>query len=301
MQCFYSDNYHFPLPAGHPFPMHKYADSKEQLLRQQIIAPEDLIDAGLAEIADIERVHSREYIEAIRTGTLDKTALRRLGFAWSDRLYIRSLASVNGTIKACHSALKHGLAANLAGGTHHAYRDRGEGYCVFNDVAVATYRLHQEDKDIRVMIVDLDAHQGNGTNAITKDDDWVYTYSIHVGSNYPSRKEAGSRDLAVDKFVDGATYLALLKETLPQSIQEFEPNFCFYIAGVDVHANDRFGQMSLTTAEMAERDRYTIEEIRNRQLPLAIVYGGGYNRDKDLTTALHVQTIAIATKQQVFI
>jgi len=301
MQCFYSDNYHFPLPAGHPFPMHKYADSKEQLLLKHVIAQEDLIDAGLADISDIERVHSKAYIDAITTGSLDKTALRRLGFAWSERLYIRSLASVNGTIKAAKSALAHGLSANLAGGTHHAFRDRGEGYCVFNDVAVAAYRLRHEHKSIKIMIVDLDAHQGNGTNAITRDEDWVYTYSIHVGSNYPSRKEAGTRDLPVDKFVDGATYLALLKETLPQSLNEFDPDFCFYIAGADVHANDRFGQMSLSTTEMAERDQYTIDEIRNRQLPLAIVYGGGYNRDKDLTTALHVQTIAIAANKQTLI
>lgn len=294
MQCFYSDNYHFPLPAGHPFPMHKYAESKEQLLQLKIIKPDDLIDAGLANLADIERVHTKEYIEAIASGLLDKVALRRLGFAWSDRLYIRSLASVNGTIKAALGALQNGLAANLAGGTHHAFSDRGEGYCVFNDVAVAAYRLRHQNSKIKIMVIDLDAHQGNGTNAITRDQDWIYTYSIHVGSNYPSRKENGSKDLPVEKMVDSQTYLNLLKATLPGCIDEFAPHFCFYIAGVDVHQNDRFGQMSLTTEAMAERDHYTVDQVRKRKLPLAIVYGGGYNRDRDVTTALHVQTIQIA-------
>ncbi|MBU6453145.1 MAG: histone deacetylase [Cyanobacteria bacterium REEB67] len=294
MKCFYSDNYSFPLPEGHPFPMHKYEDAAKHLVASNVIAASDLIDAGLAEEADILRVHTPAYLSAIKNGTLPPQETRRMGFPWSERLYVRARAAVAGTIAAITAARQDGIGCNLAGGTHHAFPDRGEGYCVLNDVAIAIRKLQADEPDIRVIIVDLDAHQGNGTNFILKEDTQVYCYSMHVGANYPSRKFEGDEDIALDRFVKGEEYLGRLKSTLPATLQAFKPDLAIYLGGVDVHEDDRFGQMKLSTGDMHERDRYTMSLLRSQNLPLATVFGGGYNKDRALTPLLHCQTVSLA-------
>lgn len=294
VKCFYSDNYSFPLPEGHPFPMHKYADAAENLVARKVIADSELIDPGLAQEEDILRVHTPEYLSAIKNGSLPPQETRRMGFPWSERLYVRARAAVAGTIAAIEAACEDGIGCNLADGTHHAFPDRGEGYCVLNDVAIAIRKLQARDKDIRVIIVDLDAHQGNGTNFILKQDPNIFCYSIHVGANYPSRKFEGDQDIELDRWVTGDDYLRRLKETLPIAVERFKPDLAIYLGGVDVHEDDRFGQMKLTTKDMRERDLFTMSLLRRQSLPLATVFGGGYNKDRELTPLLHCQTVGLA-------
>ena len=225
------------------------------------------------------------------------TALR-LGLPWSPELARRSLCATAGTLCAARGALTDGLAANLAGGTHHAFPDRGEGYCVFNDIAVAIRALHRDDAAYQFMVIDLDAHQGNGTHFIFRDDPRVFTYSIHVGANYPSRKEPGTLDVELPRWAMPELYFDRLLATLPEAVERFEPDLAFFIAGVDVHEHDRFGQMNLATEHLARRDRFVLDLCRGWGVPLVITYGGGYNIDPNHTTALHVQTIRIAAEIQ---
>jgi len=295
MKCFYSENYTFPLPVGHPFPMHKYSAAANYLIDKQIIAPSDLIDPGLALDQDILLVHTAEYLRALSTGDFEPQVLRKIGFPWSPALLTRSRAAVAGTMAAVESALSDGIGCNLAGGTHHAFPDRGEGYCVLNDIAIAIRALSDSDK-VKVLIVDLDAHQGNGTNYIFQNNPAVYCYSIHVGANYPSRKCAGDMDLALERWVSGVEYLQQLKNTLPNTVNQFKPDLAFYLAGVDVHEDDRFGQMKLTTADMEERDLFTIGLLKEKRIPLVTVFGGGYNKNRELTPWLHCQTVVAAAR-----
>lgn len=256
-----------------------------------------VIDPGVIATGDLLRVHAKEYVESIVTGEYNALTQLRLGLPWSHELARRSFAATAGTLCAARTALREGLSANLAGGTHHAFPDRGEGFCVFNDIAVAIRVLQADEPYMHAMVVDLDAHQGNGTHFIFRDDPHVYTYSVHVGQNYPSRKEPGSRDVELSRFADAGEYFTKLLQSLPGDIERFEPDLVFFIAGVDVHENDRFGQMKLTTEEMAQRDRFTIDLCRRWGIPVCVTYGGGYNRDVEMTADLHVQTIQIAAER----
>jgi acetoin utilization deacetylase AcuC-like enzyme len=306
VRFFYSDNYVFPLPVWHPFPIEKYSDVATALKTAGLADETNMIDPGLVSEADLLLVHEPDYIGAFKSGSLDPLVLRKIGFPWSEKFVRRSHAAVAGTIAAAEAAIKYGIAFNLAGGTHHAFPSRGEGYCVFNDVAVAVRKLQglwrKESSDSdgsissakRVAIIDLDAHQGNGTNFILGEDPSAYTFSMHVGSNFPSKKCSGTEDIALDKGVTGDLYLSLLKERLPDILDSFKPSLVFYVAGVDVHKDDRFGQMGLTTAEVEERDSFTIGEVVRRGIALAIVMGGGYNKDRALTSQLHLATAKIA-------
>ena len=294
MPCFSSTRYAAPLPAGHVFPMSKFVESA-RLITQENIA--QVFDPGLIGDADLLRVHTEDYVRSIRIGEYNELTRLRLGLPWSPQLSLRSHCATAGTLSAARAALQCGLSANLAGGTHHAFPDRGEGFCVFNDVAVAIRALRQEEPLLHGMVIDLDAHQGNGTHFIFRDDPLVFTYSMHVGRNYPSRKEPGSLDVALPRWVKGDEYLEQLAHTLPGAIERFEPDLVFYIAGADVHEADRFGQMNLTTAQMLQRDRYTINLCRDMGIPTVIVYGGGYNREEGMTARLHVHTIRAAAER----
>lgn len=295
LACFSSPRYFAPLPPGHVFPMRKFPDSAAALTADPRI---DVIDPGSIGDADLLRVHTPEYVESIRTGHYNPATALRLGLPWTEALYQRSRAATAGTLAAARRALHgDGLACNLAGGTHHAFPDSGEGFCVFNDIAVAIRALRQDDPYYHLMVIDLDAHQGNGTHFIFANDPHVFTYSVHVGRNYPSRKFPGSLDVELPRWVGGDEYFANLDVTLPRAIEQFEPDLVFFIAGADCHENDRFGQMRLTTEEMAKRDRQTINLCRDWGIPTVITYGGGYNRTEGGTTALHVQTITIAAER----
>ncbi len=293
-QCFSSPRYFAPLPDRHPFPMNKFIDSAKRLLDDGTLSPVEIIDPGLVDEEDLLRVHTKEYVQSIGDGNYYGITKRKLGLPWSPELNIRSRTASSGTIRASEAAAQLGISCNLAGGTHHAFPDHGEGYCVFNDIAIAVKKLHASTPSTKVLIVDLDAHQGNGTHFILGKEEKVYTFSMHVGANYPSQKTAGTHDIELERYVQGSLYLEKLQQTLPHILNQFEPELVFYIAGVDVHKDDRFGQMSLTTEEMAARDTFVIASVRQLNLPLVVVYGGGYNKYPDMTTELHCQTIRIA-------
>jgi acetoin utilization deacetylase AcuC-like enzyme len=294
LRCFTHARYFADLPQGHVFPMTKFPTSAQAIHDSRIGR---LIDPGLIDERDLFRAHTPEYVASIRTGAYNDLTRQRLGLPWHPTIATRSFSATSGTLCAARAAVEDGLAANLAGGTHHAFADRGEGFCVFNDVAVAIRALHAEEPLLQCMVVDLDAHQGNGTNHLFRDDRRVFTYDVHVGRNYPSRKEPSSLDVALNRFAGADEYFSRLTRTLPDALERFEPDLVFYNSGVDVHHDDRFGQMRLSTQDIAHRDRWTIDLCRDWGIPVCVVYGGGYNAVEGMTAALHVQTIRVASER----
>lgn len=297
IKCFYSDRYFIQLPSDHPFPMHKYPDAASLLRNSRWADRIEIIDAGLASHEDLLLVHDPEYIAAIEDQTLSGYALRKLGFPLSHALTIRSRAAVAGTVAAVQAALRDGLSINLAGGTHHSFADRGEGYCVYNDVAIAIKKYLATTSDTTVLSLDLDAHQGNGTNSILHNEPRVESVSLHVRDNYPSRKVPSTKDIGFDRYVDGKTYLQALESYLSDwhlacGTTVPPPALVIYNAGVDVHMDDRFGQMRLTDQDVAHREELVMHYVMERAgVPLVIVFGGGYNKTKAKTPLLHFRTI----------
>jgi acetoin utilization deacetylase AcuC-like enzyme len=294
MRCFYHPGYSYPLPEEHPFPMDKFWRA-EQIIRAE--CPGATITwVEPVSIPQLKRVHTARYLTSIRTGSLQREALVRLGLSPCEELLTRSRRETAGTIAAMWAALEDGLACNLAGGTHHAFPDRGLGYCVLNDVGVAIRDLHAVQPKRRVFVIDTDAHQGNGTNEIFADDSRVFTYSIHVARNYPAEKRPGSLDVALPRQVSGVEYLACLERTLPVAFELFAPEVAFWISGCDPHENDRFGQMRLRDAHLAARDQLVLDLVTGSDVPLVVLYGGGYNRDRLHTARLHANTIKLAAE-----
>ncbi len=296
MRCFYSPGYFLPLPEGHPFPMVKFPQAHEMLLDGGIVDARNVVEVGPASRVDLERVHTPEYLDRLARGELTPKEATVLGLPPSPELFVRSAREVEGTRQAMRASLEDGVAANLAGGTHHAFADRGEGFCALNDVAVGVRDLHAEHPELKIMVVDTDAHQGNGTHALLGGDARVFTYSIHVAANYPSRKVPGSLDVGLERFVPGAVYLDALRGSLPDAVESFRPDLAVWLSGADPHQNDRFGQMQLTLRDMAERDAFVLSLFVPRGVPLAVLYGGGYNRELANTARLHRNTIAAALK-----
>ncbi len=288
MRCFYSPEYFFPLPEGHPFPMRKFPEAHAHL---QGNASLEIVEIGPCDDPRIARVHESDYLRRLRDGALTPRESSQLGLPPGEALYRRSAIEVEGTRRAAWAALEDGAAANLAGGTHHAFPDHGEGFCVLNDVAIAVRDLQADYPALRVFVADTDAHQGNGTHAIFAEDSRVFTYSVHVGANYPSRKVAGSLDAPLERFVAGQTYRRELARTLPPAVAAFAPDIGFWIAGADPHRNDRFGQMQLSARDLLDRDRFVATLFHDRKIPLVTLYGGGYNREPTHTARLHAQTI----------
>lgn len=296
MYCFYHPEYYLALPPGHPFPMDKFPRAKGVLSRDE----EFLIrEAPLASWDEINKVHTGEYLHAVENGTLTASAQSRLGLPHHPRLLERSRREVGGTLAATRHVMENGgFAANLAGGTHHAFPDHGEGYCVLNDVAIAIHDVLKHAPDSRILVIDTDAHQGNGTNAIFQEDDRVTTYSIHVGRNYPSRKVPGDYDVSLERNVTETEYTEQLHATLPKAINAVEPDLIFWITGADCHERDRFGQMALSTQDMAERDAYVALWCREISAPTVVLYGGGYNINPLVTAMLHCQSIRVCRNIQ---
>ena len=290
MRCFYDSDYTFPLPAEHPFPMDKFWRA-EGLIRAAALPSLSIHGLTPAPFEKLLRVHTAEYLEQIRTGALDHVAALKLGLPASEALLTRSRLEVAGTLAATQAALTDGLACNLAGGTHHAFPDHGQGYCVLNDVAIAIRDLHFTQPALRVFVLDTDAHQGNGTHAIFATDPRVFTYSIHVGKNYPSVKTPGSLDVELPRFVSGDDYLTALTGSVTDALRSFAPDFVFWIAGADPHEHDRFGQMKLSDDDFAARDEHILRLVTQAQIPTAILYGGGYNQDREHTARLHAATV----------
>lgn len=291
MRCYFSERYVFELPEKHPFPIEKYRQTRDLLLGLGIIS--SVHDPGMVGQNELRLAHEQSYIDAIFEGSLTPDRLRKLGFPWSKQLVERSRSAVAGTLEATKFAVSSGLGINLAGGTHHAFPDNGYGYCVFNDVAVAANTLLNHNSP-RIMVVDVDAHQGNGTHFIFSNCDKVYTYSVHVGKNYPRNKHPGTCDIELERWVDGKTYLDSVKKSLELAVDLFSPDVAFYLAGVDVHEGDRFGQMSLKTEDIEERDRWILGLLNESGTKVVVVLGGGYNKDKSLTSRMHARTVEIA-------
>jgi acetoin utilization deacetylase AcuC-like enzyme len=299
MQAFYADHFVLPLPAGHSFPAGKYERLRRRLLAEY--SGITLSEAQAATDGELALVHTPRYIGAVAEGHLSAAEQREIGFPWSPRMAERARRSVGATIAAARAALidGQGVAANLAGGTHHAQADKGSGYCVFNDAAVAA-RLMQAEWHrryrvlLRVAVIDLDVHQGNGTAAIFRDDDTVFTLSLHGAKNFPFRKEAGDLDVELPDGCADAAYLDALDgalATLWRRHGATPPGLVFYLAGADPHEGDRLGRLKLTAAGLAERDRRVFAACRERGVPLAVSMAGGYGRNIDDTVALQLRTL----------
>jgi acetoin utilization deacetylase AcuC-like enzyme len=287
MRVSYSDGYYVPLPDGHPFPMAKFPALHRRLLDEGLIAEGDVVAPRQADWSALRRVHTSGYLARLARGTLSDHAERRMGLPWSKRLVYRSRLAVQGTINAAFMALTDGVAANLAGGTHHAFPDRGEGFCVLNDVAVAIRVLQSACWARRILIVDLDVHQGNANAAVFAEDDSVFTFSMHGAKNYPFEKPPSSLDVPVDDGTGDETYLNTLKRHLPSTLDAVQPDLVFYLGGIDVATDDRFGRTALSREGLHARDRHVLEQIRARNLPVALLLSGGYAETPEATADLH--------------
>jgi acetoin utilization deacetylase AcuC-like enzyme len=289
MRVFHCDEIELPLPEGHRFPATKYRLLRESLLARGHIGPELLAPSPAASWESLARAHDSAYLDAIRDGALDAAAERRLGFPWSPALVERSRRSVGGTLAAAAWALGHGFAANLAGGTHHAFPDHGEGYCVFNDVGTAIRELQALHPGIRCAVIDLDVHQGNGTAAMFEGEPTVFTLSLHGRRNFPFRKQRSSLDVELEDGCDDATYLAALDAAMPR-VLGFGPEFVFFIAGADVLATDALGLLDLTLEGIEARDARVLDACEAIGVPVVMVMGGGYSRPIEHTIEAHIRS-----------
>jgi acetoin utilization deacetylase AcuC-like enzyme len=287
MRCAYHPDYFVALPPSHPFPMAKYPLLLERLLADGTVAAGDLIEPAPASLDDLSLVHTAEYLAALEAGTLEPAAVRRIGVPWSPALWRRSRLAAQGTLEAARAALADGLAANLAGGTHHAFAGHGEGFCVLNDVAVAIRVLQRDGCLRRALVVDLDVHQGNGTAAIFEGDADVFTFSMHGERNYPARKMRSTLDVALADGTGDEEYLGLLARHLDDILGRFAPEIVFYLAGVDPARGDRYGRLALSDDGLQRRDRHVLETCRDRGLPLVITIAGGYASTPARTAELH--------------
>ena len=302
MQAFHSDHYVLALPPGHTFPMTKY-----RLLRdaaEATLPGVRVTEALPASDGELALAHDPAWIAAVLHGTTSAAQQREIGFPWSERMVERARRSVGATIAAARTALfgHEGVAANLAGGTHHAYAHKGSGYCVFNDVAVAA-RLMQAEwhrhhrRLLRVMVIDLDVHQGNGTASIFNDDPTVFTLSLHGAKNFPFRKEASDIDVELPDGCSDAPYLQALDDAMTAAWSRHKaqpPGLAFYLAGADPHENDRLGRLKLSEAGLAERDRRVLSALRQRRIPVALSMAGGYGRELETTVAIQRRTLELA-------
>lgn len=294
MKLFYTDVFVLPLPAGHRFPMEKYSRLRATLLDSGEFGESDFHLPHAATDQELGRAHDLAYIEAVSTGTLSPTAQKAIGFPWSPGMVERSRRSAGATIGACRAALSDGVAANLAGGTHHAFRDRGEGFCVFNDAAVAARAMQAEGRAKRVLIVDCDVHQGNGTASILHGDDSVFTFSMHGARNFPFDKEESDLDIELPDGCGDAAYLLRLDEGLGTAFDLSRPDLVIYLAGADPYHDDRLGRLGLSFAGLAERDSRVFAYCKSRNVPIAIAMAGGYARQIDDTVRIHNMTIRLA-------
>ncbi len=291
MRIYATDHFVLPLPAGHRFPMGKYSLLRERTAKR---APEALRVAAPASDDELALAHSRGYIRAISDGTLDARAQRRIGFPWSPAMVERSRRSVGATIAASRSALQHGCGVNLAGGTHHAHRANGSGFCVFNDAAVACRVLQAEGLIRRALIVDLDVHQGDGTAAILAEDPAIHTLSLHGRNNFPFRKQSSRLDVELDDGTGDAAYLTTLRVVLPLMFSRAQPDLVVYLAGADPFVGDRLGRLALSKEGLARRDREVLSLCKAQGAPVAIAMAGGYANPVEDTVDIHFNTVCEA-------
>lgn len=294
----YHPIYKHPLPLGHRFPMGKYELIHQQLLHEGTCTLENFFEPEIPNNKYIFQVHDPEYVSDLLNLTLDQRIARRIGFPLSERLIEREIIITDGTLKASEFALKYGIAMNIAGGTHHAFTNRGEGFCLFNDQAVGARYLLEKQLVNKILIVDLDVHQGNGTAEIFREDPAVFTFSMHGKSNYPFQKEESDLDIPLETGIEDEAYLNILKETLPRLILEQEPDFIYYLSGVDVVASDKLGKLSLTMEGCKERDRFVLQTCKDYEIPVMCSMGGGYSPDIKTIVEAHANTFRLA--QEIF-
>lgn len=293
MRVFYCDHFTYPLPEGHRFPAAKYTLLRERVGRElgdrcEMIVPEAATDDELL------LAHDRGYLDKVFSGELAPREVRRIGLPWSPALVERCRRSVGSTIGACRAALDAGLAASLTGGTHHAFADHGEGFCVFNDCAVAARAVQRAGRARRVAIIDCDVHQGNGTAAILAGDPSVYTFSMHGAKNFPHHKERSDLDVELPDGADDSLYLDLLTASLDRVLPAARPDLVIYLAGADPFADDSLGRLALTKEGLAQRDCLVLERCREASIPVVVVMGGGYARRIEDTVDIQFRTISIA-------
>ena len=296
MKIYYCDQFVLPLPDGHRFPMSKYA-----LLRERVAATgDDRFELCVPPAATDEQLllaHDADYLDQVVNGTLDPKAVRALGFPWSPQLVERSRRSVGATIAAARAALDDGYAANLAGGTHHAFADRPQGFCVFNDSAVAARTLQRETGIGRVIIIDCDVHQGNGTAAILANDDSIFTLSLHGRKNFPFHKESSDLDVELDDGTGDDEYLARLDQALSEALPKARAELAIYLAGADPFAGDRLGRLQLSKQGLAERDRQVFDYCERYGLPVAVAMAGGYAEPVEAIVDIHFRTVSEAARR----
>ncbi len=297
MKIFYCDHHVVHLPKRHRFPMSKYALLREAIVEAGLDASHELIPPELVTDEQILRAHDETYLEKVTAGQLAPMEVRRIGFPWSPELVQRARCSAGATVAACRAALEDGVSISLSGGTHHAFRDHGQGYCLFNDSVIAIRAMQAEGRVRRAVILDCDVHQGNGTAALTADDASIFTFSIHSENNFPLRKEESDLDIGLEDGAGDEVYLAALEEGVRRALALADADLALYLAGADPYEGDLLGKLALTKSGLAERDRLVFRLCRQAGLPVVTVMAGGYARRIKDTVAIHLQTVRIAASQ----
>jgi len=294
MKAFYSDLFDFPLPEGHRFPKQKYSLLRRKITEEDLIPQQDLLIPNAATDDEILLVHTPEYFEKVKTGKLNDKEIRRLGLPWSPQLVQRAIRTTGGTIEACRAALNDGIAINLSGGTHHAFADHAEGFCLLNDVAIAARVLQFEKLVQRIVIIDCDVHQGNGTASIFSGESTVFTFSMHGEKNFPLRKEKSNLDIALKDNTEDDTYLDALIFGAQHALEYSKAEMAIYVSGADAYVDDQLGRLSLSKSGLAQRDHIIYNKCQKAGLPIAVVMAGGYARNVNDTVEIHLQTISCA-------
>lgn len=292
MQVFYTPRYYADIGSGHVFPIRKFELVREKLIAEGTLQPAEIFEPTPATVDDVLLVHTNDYVSRLCSGELTVKEIRRLGLPWSESLVRRSFYAVGGTLAATQAALKNGYSSNLAGGTHHAFADRGEGFCVLNDVAVAIRAMRARQLIQRAAIVDCDVHQGNGTATIFAGDNDTFTFSMHGANNYPLFKAESSLDVELPDRTPDAEYLETLAHHLP-AVFASDPEIVFYLAGADPYKGDKLGRLALSIDGLRNRDAYVLRECYEREIPVVTVMSGGYGKDINDTIEIHCNTIRL--------
>ena len=292
----YNDNYDIPLPEGHRFVGTKFSDLYNFIKNSNLYTNLTIHQSKSAPINDVQVVHNRNYVMSVKEGNLSRDQERRINLPWSEKLAKRSFLAIQGTLQTSQLALDYGIACHLAGGTHHAFKDCGSGFCVFNDLAYASITLLNQKKINKILILDLDVHQGDGTASICENIDNIFTCSIHCKNNFPFDKKNSNLDVPIDDEVDDVKYINILTKTLDQIESNFTPEIVFYDAGVDVHSNDDLGNLNLTDDGIKKRDEIVCEYFKEKKIPLCTVIGGGYSKNRQELASRHFSIFETVSK-----
>ncbi|WP_432412424.1 histone deacetylase family protein [Rasiella sp. SM2506] len=290
----YHPIYKYSLPEGHRFPMAKYNLLPEYLLKQGICTEANFFEPEKVSAAIILKVHTEDYYQKLLTLELDQKEIRKIGFPLREDLVTRGHYIIGGTIQCCEYAMKYGVALNIAGGTHHAFADRGEAFCLLNDQAIAAQYLLDSERASKILILDLDVHQGNGTAKIFENNSHIFTFSLHGANNYPFKKEQSDLDIGLEDTTEDEEYLSVLKNTLPMLLKKVQPDFIFYLSGVDILKGDKLGRLHCTLEGCKERDRFVFETCKNHNIPVQVSMGGGYAPDIGIIIEAHANTYKAA-------